>query len=180
MKGIFITTFVIYSIIEIYIIVQFIKNKKLLELKSTISSFGVICLLLLAIYLFHLNIPYYILLLCVITLFFHTFVGYYLNYYNKSMKFDRYLHTLGTFSFALLCYITMSNFIEYGGSKIFRAIFILFFGITLGAVFEVYEFVIDSKQKSKMQKSLKDTNFDIAFNILGSIIATIYAYCVFL
>lgn len=41
----------------------------------------------------------------------------------------------------------------------------------MGAIHEVMEFDTDLRQNSKMQKGLKDTNFDIVFDIIGSVLA---------
>lgn len=60
--------------------------------------------------------------------------------------------------------------------RVFLALFILILGIALGAVHEILEFVADIRQNSHMQKGLKDTNLDIIFNVIGSVLAAVAAY----
>jgi uncharacterized membrane protein YjdF len=72
-----------------------------------------------------------------------------------------------------------------GGSKIFRALFIVFLGISIGAIFEIIEFIIDThkkeeSQRAKMQKGLKDTDFDLICDIIGSALGSIFAYFMYL
>jgi hypothetical protein len=184
MGVIFYSALAIICIVEIYIVYKLIKKKNKTILKQATFPLIVFFLYLIAVYLLNLNIPYYVLLLSLLTVFIDALVGRYLDYYNKSKTFDRFLHAFGTFSFALLFFYTLINLTEPGGSKFLQAAFIAAIGIANGAAFEIIEFAIDSKQKQKQnikhQRGLKDTNFDIIFNIIGSLSAALFAYSVFL
>jgi hypothetical protein len=176
MNIVFIVALIILILAHIFIIYKLYKNKKKVGSHSTLINFTLVCVLLLFIWLFHISIPYYILLLCMIALFLNSYVGYYLEYFWKSTKFDRYLHGYGIFSYTLLFYFIITHLIESGGTKLFHALFIVFLGISLGAIFEISEFRTDSKRNTRMQKGLKDTDFDIMFDIIGSGAAGLFAY----
>jgi len=70
----------------------------------------------------------------------------------------------------------MSNFLEYGGSKAFRAYYIILSGFSSGAIFEIIEFISDFKTNKKQQRGLRDTDFDIISDIVGSIGASLVFY----
>lgn len=172
--------FMFFAAVEIFIIFKLKKRKQKIGVKATAVSFGLFFLLTVIVYLFDLKVSYLIMLLATISLFLDAYVGYYLNYYSKSKVVDRYLHAYGTFALALLFYMIIILLVEEGGSKLFRALFVLFLGNALGAIHETTEFMTDTKrtsrQQTKMQKGLQDTNFDIIFNILGSVAAAAAAY----
>ena len=64
---------------------------------------------------------------------------------------------LAHFAFSAVYFI--DNFIAYGSSRLFRAFYIAFLGTALGAVYEIFEFVLDIK-RTQICKDLKDTNMD--------------------
>jgi Na+/melibiose symporter-like transporter len=111
-----------------------------------------------------------------LALFLNSFAGYYLEYFWRSARFDRYLHAYSVFSYALLFYFIIMRLTDSGGTKLFHALFIVFLGISLGTLFEISEFRTDSKRNTRMQKGLKDTNFDIIFDIAGASAAGLFAY----
>jgi len=180
MKEIFITAFIVFVIIEIFLAIKFKASKKKVSFKSTIISSSLFIILAAAILLNFIYIPYFILILTIIMLIIHTYIGYFLNYYNKSTIFDRYVHFYGSFTLSLLFYYLFDNFIVYGGAKEFKAFFIFTLGISIGAIYEVIEYIIDTRHNTELQRSLKDTNFDILSNIIGSFTSSIFSYFVFL
>ncbi len=150
------------------------KNEKKLVLQVVIPPALYLCYLL-ALCLFKIDIPYIVLIFYFITIFAHTFIGYYLSLYNRSKIFDRYLHGFGTFSTSLLFYLTLSKLTDPGGSVLFRAIFVAALGIAISMVYEVIEFFHDTKSKEKMQRGLRDTDFDMLSDIIGGIAAAVFA-----
>ena len=108
--------------------------------------------------------------------FLHNIFCYYLKLYEISRVFDRYLHAFGAFTFALLVYFILGRFIEYGGSRTFLALYVLTLGVTVGTIFELFEFCMDIKEAANMQKGLRDTNTDMLFNLLGSFAAAVCAF----
>ena len=154
MRDFFIPAFAAYCFAEIFIMIDSARKKNKLMLISNAVILVFYCIFLYVKYLYSLNIPNYILLLSIIASFIHTFFGEYLNFYNQSIVFDRYLHGYGSFSIALLSYFLIANLIG-SGSKLFNAVFIMFLGVGLGSVFEVFEFAMDAMQKNKHAKGLK-------------------------
>ena len=110
----------------------------------------------------------------------NNFIGEYLNVYNTSKYFDRFLHAFGSLSFALYNYSILDKLSMHTITpKYYIPIFVAAIGISLGCIYEIYEFVLDSITNSKNQHGLKDTNFDLISDIIGSSIAGIIAGLMF-
>ena len=59
-------------------------------------------------------------------------------------------------------------------SKVYICIFIATIGISLGCIFEILEFILDSNSKPNEQRNQHgpiDTDFDLISNVIGSVIA---------
>lgn len=110
----------------------------------------------------------------------HTLVGEHMAIYHKSTTFDRWLHLVGTFTFALFIYSVIDNTIKPPAvPKAYLFIFVTALGIALGSVFEVYEYLHDKvtqhKPRLPTQHGLKDTDTDMLFNIVGAALAGLVA-----
>jgi uncharacterized membrane protein YjdF len=171
---------IIYSIIELLILRIFIMKKEKVAIKSTAISFVFLWLVLIATFIFDFQIPHIAFTFVILSFLIHSYLGYHLNLYNKSKNFDRIAHGIGSFSLAIFTYYFLANFLRYGGSKAFQAVYILLLGISLGAVYEIIEFVIDLNNPKKLQRGLRDTNFDIFSDIVGSTGAAILAFLILL
>ena len=172
--------FIVFTIIEVYIFAQLAKKKSNLLNETLVSYFG-FCLSLLINFLCKLSVPDYIFILIMITIFGHTYIGNFLNFYNRSKHFDRYQHAFGSFSFALFVYSFIDKSINpVINSKLYSAIFVVALGISMGVVFEIIEFTHDSLLKTKKQKGLKDTDFDLISDVVGAMIAGVFAFYIFL
>lgn len=154
--------------------------------KACIASYVSFTLIFLAIWIFSFSIPAYIILLAMLAVFVSCFFGYYFNWYNRSIIFDRYLHAYGSFSFALLTFCMVQNLFETGGSRAFQALFVVTMGMAVGAAFELVEAAIDTKKHKKgqpgpdAQRGLQDTNLDLVGNCIGSLVAGVFAFFVLL
>lgn len=181
-----IISYCIFSALCIFSIVKLFHKRKKASAKSALSVYIFYTLIFLAIWVLKITVPSYLLLLTMLTALGACFIGHYLEYYTKSKTFDRYLHGFGSFSFSLLTYCILVHYTESGGSLLFRAIFVFLIGNTLGIIFELIEMSHDKKasqkrqeklkNNEKSQKGLKDTNMDILFNLIGSVLAGIFAY----
>jgi len=180
MEVAFYIVLILFIAAEVFTVIRYVKTGKSNCVKYTAVPAGLFVIYLLALCIFGINIPYLVLTLATITVFLHTVAGHYLDMYQRVKHFDRYLHGFGSFSFALLIYLTLSQVTDPGGSVIFRAVFVATLGIAAGAVFEVIEFLHDRKNKPKMQRGLKDTDFDIIFDVIGSVAAALLATLVYL
>ena len=156
---------------------QFSKQKQSLLFKQTVATYIIFTVFIIIKTIFKLFIPLYILILIVITLFGHSFIGNYLNFYNRSQHFDRYLHVFGSFSTALFIFSIITNIINPTvSSKLYSAFFVVSLGMSSGVFFEIMEFSQDSISKTNHQKGLKDTDLDLICNVIGSTIAGVFAY----
>lgn len=167
-----------FLLILVPCIVKLYRQKETVRAKATASTCVFYVLLVISIFLFQLQVPYWTILLTMAAAFISGFCGQYLRMYYSSIVFDRYLHTYGAFSFSLLFFYLLDHFLEMGGSPLFLAVFVFLLGNTLGVIFELLEFSRDLKptNTSKAQHGLKDTDTDMLFNLLGAIIAAVFVY----
>lgn len=172
------SSFCITSALCVFSIIKLYSTGKKPYGKASLSTYIVYTLLFLAIWVFQVSVPPYLLFLTMLVIIGTCFLGHYLGGYTKSRTFDRYLHAFGAFSFSLMTYCVLDDFINTGSSLLFQAIFIFLSGNTLGVLFEFIEMWHDGKNKKepKSQKGLRDTNMDMLSNLVGSILAGIYAY----
>ena len=101
-------------------------------------------------------------------------------HYNISKYYDRLLHAFGSFSFSLFFYSILDKItIPTIYSKFYISIFVTTIGISLGCIFEIYEFILDSTTNSNNQHGLTDTNYDLISDVIGSIAAGIASILIF-
>lgn len=172
-----IISYFIVAVLCIFSVVKLFANSKTSYAKQALSTYIFYTVFFVLIWFFKIAIPPYVLLLTLLTILGACFFGHYLGGYTKSRTFDRYLHAFGAFSFSLMTYCTLDDFINTGSSLFFQAIFIFLAGNTLGVLFELFEMCHDTKKdEPKTQKGLRDTNMDILFNLIGSMSAGIFSY----
>ncbi len=176
MRWIILLLLVLYSVVDLYLLRIFCKDKNKIARKSAISSFVFIWLIYLLDRIFVFQLPEITYFLVLLSFFFNGFFGYYQNLFNRTRKYDRFQHAFGCFSFAIFLYYLLSNIMDYGGSKAFQAFYIFLLGVFSGIYTEILEFLHDLKHDEKMQKGLRDTNVDLVFNVMGSVLAAICAY----
>lgn len=180
MKVAFIIALIVFVLAHVYIIYHLYKNKKKVGSHATLKNFVFFTGILIAIYIVRIDVPDYIILLCMLSLFLNSYFGYYHAYFWRSKTFDRVLHGIGTFTFALLFFFIIVGLTEPGGTKLFQALFVAFLGVTIGALFEISEYLTDLRRATRMQKGLVDTDVDIIANIVGACTAGLFAYFVIL
>lgn len=172
----FISASLIFSILNLFLLYRFVLQKEKVALRTTITSLGFVWLITVSVSLWGVTIPFGAFLFVLATSLVNSYFGYYRNLYNKSRRFDRLSHCLGTFSSAIFFFYLLSNFLKYGGSKAFMSVYILLLGISIGTVYEIYEFLADLKKREgtqKLQHGLRDTNMDLTFNMIGSVCASV-------
>lgn len=175
---------ILFSAVEIFTICGYIGQKKTGRLVENILI-SVIAVLF-VLFKRNLGIQIYdsITVLWLLTILGHTLIGEYFTAYRKSKTYDRYLHLVGSLAFSLFIYSILSSLIKpVPESKIYVAILIGTIGITIGVFFELAEFVSDTVGKKakyeKNQHGLADTNYDMIFNVIGSVAAAIFAPVIF-
>lgn len=164
---------ILYLILTILISIGFILDKRFDYLfNPAITSLFYLLLLLLERFS-SFKTKHYIKLLLIITLTSHNFFGEYLDAYNKTNYFDNILHFFGSFSFALFAYDLINEFVRIRSSRpfVFTFLFVTIMGISLSTLFELGEFTLDHFLHQNNQRGTVDTNIDLVFDILGSMLA---------
>ncbi|MBU2703625.1 FlaA1/EpsC-like NDP-sugar epimerase [Sporomusaceae bacterium BoRhaA] len=112
-----------------------------------------------------------------ITILSDSFFGFYLDMYLRSPGFDRILHIFGIYSLSLFTYILVVQFLENTLSRLFKFIFVLCLGISIGVVNEIMEFLSDTLSHLPIpnQIGLLDTDLDLLSNVIGAFYAAIHA-----
>lgn len=163
----------VFSIMIFICAVSCIRTKNIMAFIGFLSSYLVFWLYIYLENKFAFHVIDLILLLVVITLFGHFYLGENLRLYYITKYYDRYLHLFGTISFTLMTY----SIIRYTLNPTFKAdiiliMFIVSWGVFLGVIFELIEFILDLIFKTKNQSGLVDTNVDLIFDILGALVAS--------
>ncbi|WP_226670301.1 hypothetical protein [Metabacillus litoralis] len=119
-------------------------------------------------------IPIYVRIVVVISMTTNDFLGELFNLYVTSVLFDRVQHIFGTYSMTLWSFFIIQQFAKTKilHKKLIVILFILL-STSLGALYEIFEFIQDIvfKPKIKNQPSLLDTDLDLISDLSGGIIA---------
>lgn len=139
-------------------------------------------------------IPSYMYLVYILFLYGAVFLGEVRNYFYKVPHWDTILHTcsgamLGALGFSFVNILNRQEKIHVALSPIFVALFAFGFAITLGVLWEIYEFAFDGLLGLNMQKfalengtqlvgraALADTMEDLIVDSLGAFIMSVIGY----
>lgn len=118
----------------------------------------------------------YVRFVVILAIFADSFFGYYLGYYVTSVIFDKLLHIFGTYAFALFANILILQRINKPLPRIIECIVTVSFGISIGAIYEVAEFMVDSWGSPVLpsQPSLLDTDLDLIGDSIGALLAALH------
>jgi hypothetical protein len=129
---------------------------------------------------FSVRIPYEFQLMALVFVFAALFLGEVRSYYIRFWWWDIALHTasgllLGIFGFLLVYVLNESESIALEMRASFVAFFAFLFAVAVGAVWEIFEFTMDSFFGTQMQKpmlgdpsGLTDTMWDLIVDSLGA------------
>ena len=168
--------FIVFTLLLLYAATDLFKKGKKTLAKAVLSVYIFYAIAFFAVRIFALSVPPYILLLTMLGVFVICFFGYYREWFNRSKVFDRYLHAFVPFSFALFVYCIIQNLFLTGGSRAYQSLFVFTIGISLGTFNELLEAGIDAKSNANNQRGLKDTNMDLLGDLIGSLLAGVFAY----
>jgi hypothetical protein len=172
---------IIFSLVMLFTITSALKNRKYSFLFEDITTYVSYLIFLVLQYILNFQVKSFIIFLVLITIIGNSLIGNYLNLYNSSKYYDRFLHALGSFSFSLFYYsILIKTTALTISPKFYISIFIAILGISLGCIFEIYEFITDSTRKIKNQHGLVDTDFDLISDVIGSVSAGILSIFILL
>ena len=121
-------------------------------------------------------------LLAILFIFASLFLGEIRGYYAKFIWWDVVLHTgsgllLGIMGFLLVYLLNQEEKIELHMKPNFVALFSFVFAVAMGAVWEIFEFAVDSLFGFNMQKSgLIDTMWDLIVDTLGALVIAMLGY----
>lgn len=106
-----------------------------------------------------------------------SFFGYYLAYYVTSFVYDKIQHIFGTYAFALFAYVLLVNLLKYPMSKVVKFVFVASLGLSIGALYEIAEFLVDTFSNPIIpgQPSLLDTDLDMICDTIGALLAAFHA-----
>ncbi len=137
---------------------------------------------------FQLRIPTEFQLLTIAFVFAAVFLGEVHGYYTKFWWWDIVLHTssgflLGIIGFLLVYVLNESERIELHMRPGFVAFFAFLFALGIGALWEIFEFAMDSLFGMNMQKpmfgdysGLTDTMWDLIVDAIGALVISILGY----
>lgn len=127
-------------------------------------------------------IPSDIQLIIILFIFASLYLGSLRSFYYRFWWWDFMLHTssglnLGFVGFFALYFLNHEKNIDMFLSPIFIALFAFAFAVCIGALWEIYEFSMDSLLGLNMQKNgLVDTMWDLIADSLGGVISAVVSY----
>lgn len=113
-------------------------------------------------------------------IFLHFILGEAGDYYNRFWWFDLLLHTssgilIGIVGFIIIYFFLFTNKIDANPALV--VVFSVSFSLAAGALWEIFEFFMDSTFGFNMQKSgLPDTMSDLIVDFLGSCIVGLWSF----
>lgn len=174
--------FIILTAIEAYIVFRLARQKEPVLIKNVIPAYLLFTAYVLIAHFTRLRVPDVVMIIAMASLFVHTFLGYYLRLYGRTKTFDRGCHAFGCFAYSMLAYFTLTALFSEAIPPALAGIIIASLGITLGVFVEIIEFVFDLRKhiEIKLQRGLRDTNFDLLSDVIGSALAGVFAGLVLL
>lgn len=168
--------YALFFIIQFWVIVALLRSGRLDYIKDVLFVTLLIAIYILLEDKYSLSISNYIrgCILLMVTL--HNFAGKYIDLYSTSMIFDKVLHVFGIYSIVLFVFSFMNQTTTISfTSRLNKFIFILLVGISLGAIFEIIEYITDITLNPRIhnQPDLIDTDLDLVSDVIGSLIAAL-------
>jgi len=143
---------------------------------------------------FRLSIPTFMMIVYAVFLYCAIYLGEVRNFYYTVPHWDTILHTfsgaaLGALGFSLVSLLNKTEALHMSLSPVFVALFAFGFAVSLGVVWEIYEFLADSILQTNMQKfalengepligrdALTDTMKDLIVDVIGAFVISIIGY----
>ena len=156
--------------------------------------FTITCIILLMLapskigFRYHVQIPVEFELMAILFVFASLFLGELHGYYTRYWWWDVALHTtsgllLGVFGFLLVYILNEDDRVEFNMKPRFVALFALMFSVGLGAIWEIFEYSMDTIFGMDMQKEmlgdvsgLTDTMWDLIVDTIGALIVALIGY----
>ena len=180
-------TFGLQAILVIEVVLA-VWNKQWL---TAIITTGIIIVTLAPLFLekfFHVFIPPEFVLVTIAFVFASLFLGEIHDYYNRYWWWDIALHScsgllLGIIGFLLVYVLNETENIDVHMKPGFVALFAFMFAVGIGAIWEIFEYSMDSFFDMNMQKAmlddpsgLTDTMWDLIVDTLGALVISFFGY----
>ncbi|MCL1851844.1 MAG: hypothetical protein FWF88_02295 [Peptococcaceae bacterium] len=141
----------------------------------------------------NLNIPTLMMIAYAVFLYCAIFLGE-MGFYYRFSHWDSLLHIfsgvgLGALGFSLVSLLNKSEAVTFSLSPFFVALFAFCFAVSLGVIWEIYEFTVDYFLKTNMQKyaleqgeqligqaALMDTMKDLIVDAIGGFVMSVIGY----
>ena len=129
---------------------------------------------------YKINLPIEFETFVTLFLFLHFALGEMQGFYHKVVWWDLMLHSssavmLGILGFMIIYVLFYTK--EVKGNAFFAALFTFFFALSLGVIWEIFEFTADMLFGFHMQGSgLVDTMVDLILDMIGALIAATLGY----
>lgn len=141
-----------------------------------------------------LSIPSAMMIVYAVFLYCGIFLGEVRDFYYRIPHWDTILHAfsgvaLGALGLSLISLLNKSNTVVFNLSPLFVAIFSFCFALALGALWEIYEFTVDSLLQINMQKyaletgellvgqaALADTMKDLIVDAAGALVMSVVGF----
>lgn len=142
----------------------------------------------------NIKVPVTMMFLYTVFLYCSIYLGEVRSFYYKIPHWDTILHTfsggmLGTLGFSLITILNKTEKVPVNLSPVFVAIFAFCFAVSLGTIWEFYEFSADGILMTNMQKfatetgeqlvgrnALMDTMKDLIVDSIGAFVASVIGY----
>jgi len=142
----------------------------------------------------NISIPTNMFFVYAIFLYCAIYLGEVHSFYYRIPQWDTILHTfsgamLAALGFSVICLLNKTEKIPVSLSPVFVAVFTFCFAVSLGVIWEIYEFTTDSILQTNMQKYalesgelligqavLADTMKDLIVDCLGALVISIVGY----
>ena len=139
-------------------------------------------------------IPSYMMILYVLFLYGAIFLGEVMAFYYRVPHWDTFLHTLsgamlGALGYSVITFLNNSDGVPVNLSPLFVAFFAFCFSVTMGMLWEIYEYGMDCFFGTNMQKflleggealvgqqALADTMKDIIVDAIGALAMAVIGY----
>ena len=129
---------------------------------------------------FHITLPVEVDLVLTTFIFFHFILGEFGQYYLKFWWFDLLLHgssgiIIGMVGFVIIYFFLYTRKIQ--ANPLLVTVFSVSFSLAAGALWEIFEFIMDISFGMNMQKSgLVDTMTDLIIDFIGAGLVGIWVY----
>lgn len=125
----------------------------------------------------HITLPWEINFLIAFSMYLHV-AGHISGFYDTfSPVYDKLAHLISAITIATLGFVLvflLEQFSEQRCTRFMIVYFIVMFTMGLGAIWEIYEFALDTAFGLQLQHGLEDTMWDLIFDLAGAlIIATV-------